>query len=182
VVVALRRLTRSYRSPAWADTVLDLTTALEACIGPRTKDQEIGLTLRTRAAHLQADDDSEQAETIYLDITDLYGLRSDIIHGNLVFTKDLPTLWEQHGYAQPLPNDRIQLLMDRWREIVRRAIAARLMLADPTMAIHYGSPTATTPAWIERSCDGTDVTSGGPGSWRAPRHMACRCWPRPPRR
>jgi len=39
--------------------VLELATALEACLGPRNKDQEIGLTLRTRAAHLLAHDDSE---------------------------------------------------------------------------------------------------------------------------
>jgi hypothetical protein len=128
VVIAMRRYSRSFRGTSWQDSVLDLATALEACLAP-PKD-EIGLTLRTRAAHLLAHDDSEQAEAIYNDIDDLYTLRSDIIHGNAKLRKDLPTLWAERGYAHVLEEDRLHTLLERWREIVRRAISARLMLGD----------------------------------------------------
>jgi hypothetical protein len=138
VVIAMRRHSRSLRSIPWQDAVLELSTALETCLGPTQKEQEIGLTLRTRAAHLLAHDDSEQADAIYRDITDLYGLRSDIIHGNPELKKDLPTMWEERGYNQVLTEDRMMLLLDRWRDIVRRSITARLMLSDPTLG---------TPLW-----------------------------------
>ena len=129
VVVAMRRYSRSFRSGAWQDTVLDLATALEACLGPSTR-EEIGLTLRTRAAHLLAHDASEQAEAIYTDIEDLYTVRSDIIHGRAKLQKDLGTLWAARGYTHLLEHDRLHVLLDRWREIIRRAISARLMLGD----------------------------------------------------
>jgi hypothetical protein len=133
IVIAIRRYSRSHRVPTWQDTVLELATALEACLGPRNKDQEIGLTLRTRAAHLLAHDDSEQAEAIYKDLTDLYNLRSDIIHGNPKWTRTPEELWADRGYAHIFERDRTHTLLDRWRDIVRRAITARLLLADPTL-------------------------------------------------
>lgn len=133
IVIAIRRYSRSHRIPLWQDTVLELATALEACLGPRNKDQEIGLTLRTRAAHLLAHDDSEQAETIYRDLTDLYNLRSDIIHGNPEWTKTPEKLFSDRGYEHIFERDRMHTLLDRWRDIVRRAITARLMLGDPTL-------------------------------------------------
>jgi hypothetical protein len=127
IVIAIRRYSRSHRVPLWQDTMLELATALEACLGPRSKDQEIGLTLRTRAAHLLAHDDSEQAETIY---RDLYNLRSDIIHGNPKWTRTPEDFWSDRGYEHIFERDRMHTLLDRWRDIVRRAITARLMLGD----------------------------------------------------
>lgn len=130
IVVAMRRYARSFRTnTTWQDSVLDLATALEACLGPSNK-EEIGLTLRTRAAHLLAHNDSEQAEEIYTDVRDLYGLRSDIIHGKGKLTKDLAALWADRNYSHVLEHDRLHVLLDRWREIVRRAICARLLLGD----------------------------------------------------
>jgi hypothetical protein len=131
VIVAVWRYARSFRPAAWQDTVLDLATALEACLGPSQKqNQEIGLTLRTRAAHLLAHDDSDLAEAIYTDVEDLYTLRSEIIHGNTSLRRDLPALWKARDYQHILDTDKQHVLMDRWREIVRRAITARLLLAD----------------------------------------------------
>ncbi|MDP9225482.1 MAG: HEPN domain-containing protein, partial [Actinomycetota bacterium] len=130
IVIAIRRYSRSHRIATWQDTVLELATALEACLGPRNKDQEIGLTLRTRAAHLLAHDDSEQAEAVYRDLTDLYNMRSDIIHGNPEWTKSPEKLWADRGYTHIFERDRTHALLDRWRDIVRRAIAARLLLGD----------------------------------------------------
>lgn len=45
IVIAIRRYSRSHRVPLWQDTMLELATALEACLGPRSKDQEMSLTL-----------------------------------------------------------------------------------------------------------------------------------------
>lgn len=132
VIVAVWRHSRSFRTSTWQDTVLDLATALEACLGPTSK-EEIGLTLRTRAAHLLAHDDSEQAEAIYTDVEDLYGLRSDVVHGNTRLRRTLAELWDARGLDQVLETDRLHVLLDRWREIVRRAITARLLLADPNV-------------------------------------------------
>ena len=129
VVVAIWRYGQSFRSSSWRDTVLDLATALEASLGQGTK-EEIGLALRNRAAHLLAHDDSQQAEEIYTDIEDLYCLRSDIVHGRAKLQKDLPTLWKARGFTHTFESDRTHALLDRWREIVRRSIAARLMLGD----------------------------------------------------
>jgi hypothetical protein len=133
IVIAIRRYSRSHRLALWQDTVLELATALEACLGPSDKRQEIGLTLRTRAAHLLAHDDSEQAETIYRDLTDLYNMRSDIIHGNPEWTRTPEKLWTDRGYAHIFERDRTHVLLDRWRDIVRRAITARLLLGDATL-------------------------------------------------
>jgi Apea-like HEPN len=138
IVIAIRRHSRSRRVTTWQDSVLELATALEACLGPQGRDQEIGLTLRTRAAHLLAHDDSEQADAIYRDITDLYGVRSDIIHGNPEWKKDPQTLWAERGYTHIFERDRTYALLDGWRDIVRRAISARLMLADERLG---------TPLW-----------------------------------
>lgn len=135
IVIAIRRYSRSHRTPLWQDTVLELATSLEACLGPRNRDQEIGLTLRTRATHLLAHDDSEQAETIYKDLTDLYNLRSDIIHGNPEWTRTPERLWSDRGYTHIFERDRMHTLLDRWRDIVRRAITARLMLGDATLGV-----------------------------------------------
>jgi hypothetical protein len=129
VAIAIGRYSRSFRGMAWQDTVLDLATALEACFGPNDKEQ-IGLTLRTRAAHLLGRDDSYQADIIYNDVRDLYALRSDIIHGNSELQKSLATLFSERGFNHTFPDDRMHALLDRWRDIVRRAIAARLMLGD----------------------------------------------------
>jgi hypothetical protein len=147
VVIAIRRHSRSYHLASWQDTVLELATALEACLGPRTKDQEIGLTLRTRAAHLLAHDDSEQADEIYGDIADLYTMRSDLIHGNPEWTKTPDKLLADRGYTHTFERDRMHVLLDRWRDIVRRAITARLMLADEGLG---------TPLWPLRGDSGVD--------------------------
>jgi hypothetical protein len=135
IVVAIRRYSRSHRDGMWQDSVLDLATALEASLGPRNKEQEIGLTIRTRAAHLLAHDDSDQAETIYKDLVDLYSLRSDIVHGKPEFTKTPEKLWRERGYEHVFERDRMHALLDRWRDIVRRAITARLMLGDDSLGV-----------------------------------------------
>jgi hypothetical protein len=133
VLLAIWRYSHSFRVLApWQDTVLDLATALEACLGPANK-EEIGLSLRTRAAHLLAFDNSAQADAIYTDIEDLYSLRSAIIHGTTRLKPDLPSLWQARGYGHVLATDSLRVLLDRWQDIVRRAITHRLALADGSL-------------------------------------------------
>jgi hypothetical protein len=129
VAIALGRFSRTFTGMSWQDTVLDLATALEACLGPENK-EEIGLTLRTRAAHLLGRDNPARADEIFRDVADLYNLRSNLIHGNAQLKPTPQELCDARGYAHSLPSDRLQALLDRWRDIVRRAICARLLLAD----------------------------------------------------
>jgi hypothetical protein len=96
VAIALGRYSRSYTGMTWQDTVLDLATALEACLGPDDK-QEISLTLRTRAAHLLGRSDAARADEVYEDVEDLYNLRSDLIHGNARFRHTPQELCDARG-------------------------------------------------------------------------------------
>jgi hypothetical protein len=50
-------------------------------------------------------------------------------------TKDLAALWADRGYKNVLDHDCLHVLLDRWREIVRRAIGARLMLGWMTVLV-----------------------------------------------
>jgi hypothetical protein len=128
VVIGINRYARSLTGMEWRDVVLDLAMALEACLIPGTK-EEIGLTLKTRAAHLLGRNDEER-DAIFCDIADLYQLRSDLIHGNAKFNRTPAKLFEARGFTQLFVDDQMKVLLDRWRDIVRRAICARLLLAD----------------------------------------------------
>jgi len=131
VAIALGRYARSYTGLTWQDTVLDLATALEACLGPNDQ-RKISLTLRTRAAHLLGRSNKARANEVSQDVKDLYNLRSDLIHGNARFKRTPQALCDARGYPGTYTLDvyRLRYLLDRWRDIVRRAICARLLLAD----------------------------------------------------
>ena len=129
VAIVISRYSRSLTGMSWQDVVLDLATALEACFGPESK-EEIGLTLKTRAAHLLGRDDPAKADAIFGEIADLYQIRSDLIHGSARFKRTPGKLFEDRGYTHLFPDDRIRALLDGWRDIVRRAICVRLLLGD----------------------------------------------------
>jgi hypothetical protein len=135
VDVAMGRYLHTYANQDWRDTVLDMATALEAALGPSNREQ-IGLTIRTRAAHLLGRGHSARADEVYREITDLYTLRSDLIHGNARFQKSPQDLWEARGHLHVFETDRLRAVLDGWRDIVRRVICARLLLADDRL----GSP------------------------------------------
>lgn len=132
LLLAIWRYSQSTRIGHWQNTVLDLATALEACLGQGER-EEIGLCLRTRAAHLLAFDDSVQADEVYSDVESLYGLRSDIIHGRTKLSTSLALLWTARSYDQVLDTDNLHVLLDRWQDIVRRSITIRLALADDSL-------------------------------------------------
>ena len=132
--VAIRKFNGSYRADTSLEHLVNLATALEATLASGDKDNE-GLTLRLRnraAALLATDDDS--AMSVFTDVGLLYGLRSNLVHGGRIKEKDLRKVL---GRISTVPDDRPTMLfglalghaVDRMRDLVRRAILARLCLA-----------------------------------------------------
>jgi hypothetical protein len=131
VRVAVGRLGRSIegRNPTLDDQVIDLAVGLEAVLSG-TDATEVGLRLRTRAAKLLATDE-DSSERIYRDVRALYGLRSTFVHGGTPSHSDVTKAIDRVAAADsstPL-RDRYELALDRWRDLLRRAIVARCALA-----------------------------------------------------
>jgi Apea-like HEPN len=135
--VALAKFNASHHQENPYETLVDLATALEAILAGGEKDSE-GLTLRLRnrtAALLTTDRDP--ATAIFGDVGLLYGLRSRLVHAGQIKQSDLrrdlakiSTMPE--GEASDHFGVAIAYAVDRMRDLVRRAILARLCLAaDP---------------------------------------------------
>lgn len=135
VRVALNRLSRSVdgRTPGIVDQVVDLAIGLEAALAGTDK-TEISLRLRTRAADILATD-ADSPDAIYRDVKTLYDLRSTVVHGGSLSEKSVKkaiasvtgvaaTAWLAEQYL---------LALDRWRDILRRAVLARIALATATI-------------------------------------------------
>jgi len=111
-----------------------LATALEAILAGGEKENE-GLTLRLRnraAALLAADDDS--AKAVFEDVGLLYGLRSKLVHGGQIKQNDLKRdLRKLSTMPADAVDQRFGIALgyagDWMRDLVRRAILARLCLA-----------------------------------------------------
>lgn len=130
--MALDRFTRSYKNEDLFDCIVDLATALEAILlGGSKSNDEIGLRLKTRAAALLTTDE-DPGRRIFEDIGLLYGIRSNLVHGGSLkraeLEKSLKRLVPTYGTSMFGVN--FALAIDRFRDIVRRAILARLALAD----------------------------------------------------
>jgi hypothetical protein len=134
--IALGRFNGSFATDAIL-ALVDLATALEA-IFIDEKDGTEGLTvrLRTRAAALLATDD-DPAASIFNDIGAFYDLRSTLVHGgNLTEARlrkkilGISTISEQSMFGIATAQ-----AVDRMRDLVRRAILARLCLATGTEPI-----------------------------------------------
>lgn len=130
---ALSNFHRAHRGDPAFETLVDLATALEATLTSGESENE-GLTarLRQRAAALLATA-SDSATAIYSDVGMLYDLRSKLVHGGHVKRRHLERLV---GRVSTCPPDAQRLLgigmehaVDRMRDLVRRAILARLCLA-----------------------------------------------------
>jgi hypothetical protein len=127
LAIAVGRYRRSLTDENWRDAVFDLAIALEAALPGKEK---IETRLRNWAAWLLADDGQSEAATIRRDIKHLYDLRSDLIHGNARYERTPAKMCEERGFAQTHHLDPMWPLLDSWRDIVRRVICARLLLAD----------------------------------------------------
>lgn len=131
LVVAIGRFNRSLRPALWQDKVVDLAVALEAALV--SEKVENTLRLRTRAARLLAVPD-DPAEAIFDDVGDLYAMRSMVVHGEPVPAAEWHALFKARGLTQLWDIEKQGVVLDRWRDLVRRAILARILLSDVTSA------------------------------------------------
>jgi hypothetical protein len=182
--VALSKFNRSHSSDSPYEHLVDLATALEAALIGAERETE-GLTLRLRgrtSALLAADDDSARA--LFDDVGLLYGLRSKLVHGGQIKQNDLRKII---GRISTVPAEAIEhrfgvalgYAVDRMRDLVRRAILARLCLAaepDPLWPFEGDTPvdailvddterTTWRARWHERlAALGVEYAAGPPRS------------------
>ncbi len=156
--IAFSKFSGAY-SRIWYENLTDLATALEAILIGDNKETE-GLTLRLRgrwAALLATADDP--ARTIFDDVGKLYDLRSRIVHGGQIKLADLRKTVAKISTVPPGNVDSalgvaLGQAIDRMRDLVRRAILARLLLQQRlvisvsagVMRLAGGGLTAASPA------------------------------------
>jgi hypothetical protein len=128
MLVATNRFLRSHRAAAWSDVVIDIAIALEAALSTGEKD-EITLRIKTRAANLLARP-GDPPGVIFGDVGELLRIRGKVAHGEPIPQKRWEDLYAARGLTQVMVEDRLAVLFDRWRDLVRRAILARLFLDD----------------------------------------------------
>jgi hypothetical protein len=132
--VALGKFNSSHHQENPYETMVDLATALEAILaGGETETEGLTLRLRNRAAALLTAD-ADTARAVFGDVGLLYGLRSKLVHGGRIKQRELrrdlgkiSTMPE--GEAERRFGVAIGYAVDRMRDLVRRAILARLCLA-----------------------------------------------------
>ena len=132
--VALGKFNGSHHQVSPYEALVDLATALEAILAGGEKENE-GLTLRLRnraAALLATDGDPPRA--IFGDVGLLYGLRSKLVHRGQIKERDLrrdlgKISTMPAGEAENRFGVAIGYAVDRMRDLVRRAILARVCLA-----------------------------------------------------
>lgn len=128
---ALAKFTRSYASDDLTDSVVDLATSMEGILlGGDASSEDVGLRLRSRAAALLATED-DPAPRIYRDVSDLYSIRSKLVHGSTLEIRELMRLLRRvvPGHDDKWGGESFAFAVDRLRDLVRRAILARLALA-----------------------------------------------------
>ena len=125
-------VTCTYTSGDLLDAFVDLATTMEAIfVSGGSGNEDVGLRLRTRAAALLATRD-DSGRKIFDDIRRLYNIRSKLVHGGSLamkdLDKDLRTLVPNYsGVASTIA---LSFAVDRFRDLARRAILARLALAS----------------------------------------------------
>jgi len=136
--IALGRLNRSLdgRTPGIVDQVIDLSIGLEAALAG-TERTEIGLRLRTRAAGILATE-VDPPDAIYRHVKVLYELRSAFVHGGRLQGRAVDKAIKSVSGDGGTPAEQYLGALDRWRDLLRRAILARiaLMTADATWPAH----------------------------------------------
>jgi hypothetical protein len=131
--VALGKFNGSHSNGSPYEYLVDLATGLEAAlIGTEKETEGLTLRLRSRAAALLATE-SDPAAALFNDVGRLYGLRSKLVHGGQIKEKELRKIMAQistsdiaeHAFGVALGH-----AVDRMRDVLRRAILARLCLAS----------------------------------------------------
>lgn len=135
--VALRRFNSSHTGE-WSDQLVDLATAPEATmIGGDSGTEAITLKLQTRVATLLVAPD-DPASDLFTDVGLLYSIRSKLVHGGQIRLDKRDGLRQMIQSVSTVPEDlatdriavAVESAVDRLRDIVRRAILARLCLAE----------------------------------------------------
>ena len=125
----------SYHAHAWFEQVIGLAIALEAALSGTGK-TDVLLRLKTRASALLATE-NDPAGAIFKDIGLLYELRSRLIHGSALTEKRLARSAASISTVpdQGLAGLAVAHAVDRLRDLVRRALLARICLAtsDPPL-------------------------------------------------
>jgi hypothetical protein len=133
--VALGKYNRSHNTTSAYEQLVDLATALEGVlIGAENEGEGLTLRLCTRVAALLARAD-DPATAVFNDTKELYGLRSKIVHGGQISEKDLRRVFTRVSTVPADDAERrfgsaLAHAVDRMRDLVRRAILARLCLAE----------------------------------------------------
>jgi len=127
--MATRKLQMSYHAHSWDEQLVDLSTAFEAALSGRAR-TDVLLRLKTRAAALLATD-SDPARAIFRDIGRLYDIRSRLIHGSALSGKDLTKAVTAISTVPDSPSGlAVAHAVERLRDLVRRALLARVALAS----------------------------------------------------
>ncbi len=157
--MALAMFDRSHQLVPWFDRLVDLSTALEAAlIGDGDDNAGLRLRLRHRAATLLACD-TDSPSDLFKDVGELYDLRSTLVHGGDITTKALAKKIKRISAisAGPLLGRATEQAVDRLRDIVRRAILARISLSH-----------GPDPLWTsDRSVDAVFADDRGRAEWRS---------------
>ncbi|MDO8614908.1 MAG: HEPN domain-containing protein [Dehalococcoidia bacterium] len=152
VRIAMGRLNRSLdgQTPGIVDQVIDLAIGMEAALAG-TDRTDIGLRLRTRAADILATD-ADPPEAIYRDVKTLYDLRSTFVHGgSLAAKKADKAIKSVTGTAETSsPAEQYLLALDRWRDVLRRAILARIALTTAAVPWTEGESRLDVDAFLLR--------------------------------
>src|SRR5262249_39061267 len=131
LTTAIGRFQLSYHAHTWWEQILDLMTAMEAILSGRST-SDVTLRLKTRAAALLATS-RDPAQAIFNDVDQLYQLRSKLVHGGEFKLRELERNMQRistvpDGAGTPVA---LNFAVDRLRDIVRRALLARMALASP---------------------------------------------------
>lgn len=128
--MALLKFSSSYLGEPWFEQVVDLSTALEAVLSGTHK-EDIGLRLRSRASALLSGP-GDPGRDIFQDVGELYGLRSELVHGGTLKLKRVRKALQRLATpsAGMMEGVQVALGVDRLRDLVRRAILARIILAS----------------------------------------------------
>lgn len=128
---AIGRYQLSHQKYRWVDKIIDLAIALEAALAGK---QSSGVTyrLQVRAGALLASD-ADPAGALFDDIKVLYDLRSRFVHGGALSSRTIEKKLAKLHRVPPgdhFHRFRSDAVIDRFRDIVRRAILCRVLLAE----------------------------------------------------
>ena len=147
--MAVLKFSESFSPMPWFEKIVDLATALEATLSGNDK-TDVTLRICTRAAHILSTD-SDPPATIYADVKALYDMRSRLVHGSVIMQKELDRwLLAVSAVSQGRsPAMRVELAVDRLRDLVRRSILVRLLLNRDGRWPLRGDPPPVDQLWTD---------------------------------